>query len=54
MLIRLLVALATLLLASCTNDPNKKAALDEIDRRHAEDTLRGGSGGGGGGGSSGM
>jgi hypothetical protein len=50
MLIRLLVALATLLLASCTNDPNKKAALDEMEHRHAEDTLRGGGGGGGGGG----
>jgi hypothetical protein len=47
---RLLVALAILLFASCTNDPNKKAALDEVERRHVEDTQRGGGGGGGGGG----
>jgi hypothetical protein len=49
MSLRLLLGLwALLLIASCTNDPNKKAAIDEVDRRHTEDTLRGGSGGGGG------
>ena len=52
MALRLLLAMAVLLLASCTNDPNKKAAIDEIDRRHTEDVQR--MGGGGGGGSSSM
>ena len=49
MLLRLLLALTGLLLvSSCTNDPNKKAAIDEIDRRHTEDMQRMGGGGGGG------
>jgi hypothetical protein len=50
MALRLLLTLAVLLTGACTtNDPNKKASLDEVERRHAEDTLRGGGGGGGGG-----
>jgi hypothetical protein len=52
MSLRLILALAVLLVCSCANDPNKKAAIDEMDRRHAEDMQRmggGGSGGGGGG-----
>jgi outer membrane biogenesis lipoprotein LolB len=49
MALRLLLALAVLLLSSCTNDPNKKAAIDEIDRRHTEDVQRMGGGGSGGG-----
>jgi len=53
MSLRLLVALAVLLLSACANDPNKKAAIDEIDRRHTEDMQRMG-GGGSGGGSGGM
>jgi len=39
MLIRLLVVLATLLLASCTNDPNKKAAPvygGKVNNQYAE------------------
>jgi hypothetical protein len=47
MTLRLLVALAVLLLGSCTNDPNKKAAIDKIDQRHTEDMQRMGGGGGG-------
>jgi len=43
------MALAVLLLSSCTNDPNKKAAIDQIDRRHTEDMQRMGGGGSGGG-----
>ena len=39
--------MALLLIASCTNDPNKKSAIDEIDRRHTEDMQRMGGGGGG-------
>ena len=46
---RLLVALAVLLLSACANDPNKKAAIDEIDRHHTEDMQRMGGGGSGGG-----
>ena len=50
MSLRLLLALWVLLLiASCTNDPNKKAAIDEVDRRHTEDMQRMGGGGSGGG-----
>ena len=52
MALRLLMALAVLLVCSCTNDPNKKAAIDEIDRHHTEDMQRMGGGGGGGGGGS--
>jgi len=46
MSLRLLQAFAVLtLLSACTNDPNKKAAIDEMDRRHTEDMQRmGGSG----------
>ena len=54
MSLRLLLVLTVLLAGSCTNDPNKKGAIDAMEHRHAEDTLRGGGGGGGGGGSSGM
>ncbi len=44
MSLRLLLALAVLmLLGACTNDPNKKAAIDEMDRRHTEDMQRMGS-----------
>ena len=52
MSLRLILPLAVLLVCSCANDPNKKGAIDEMDRRHAEDMQRmggGGSGGGGGG-----
>jgi len=52
MSLRLLVALAVLLVCSCANDPNKRAAIDEIDRRHTEDMQRMGGGGSGGGGGS--
>lgn len=45
MALRLLAAcVALLLLGSCGNDPNKKAAIDEVDRRHTEDMQRVGSG----------
>jgi outer membrane biogenesis lipoprotein LolB len=37
---RLVVALAALLLAACTGSPNKKPAVDDIERRHAEDIQR--------------
>jgi hypothetical protein len=47
MTFRLLVAFAILLLSACANDPNKKASIDEVERRHTEDTLRGGGGGSG-------
>jgi len=47
MLLRLVVVLAVLLLSACTNDPNKKAAIDEMDRRHTEDMQRMGGGGAG-------
>jgi len=54
MSLRLLLALCGLvLIASCANDPNKKAAIDEVDRRHTEDMQRMG-GGGSGSGSGGM
>jgi hypothetical protein len=53
MLLRLvlapLISLAVLLTGSCTNDPNKKPATDEIDRHHTEQMQRMGgdiSGGG--------
>ncbi len=50
--LRLLLAFWLLvLIAACTNDANKKAAIDEIDRRHTEDIQRMGGGGSGGGGS---
>jgi hypothetical protein len=49
MTLRLFMALAVLLVCSCTNDPNKKAAIDDIDRRHSEDMQRMGGGGSGGG-----
>jgi len=49
MALRLLMALAVLLICSCTNDANKKAAIDKIDQRHTEDMQRMGGGGGGGG-----
>jgi hypothetical protein len=49
MSLRLILALAVLLVSSCTNDPNKKSAIDEIDRRHTEDMQRMGGGGSGGG-----
>jgi len=48
MALRLLLVLAILLVGSCTNDPNKKGAIDEIDRRHTEDMQRMGGGGSGG------
>jgi hypothetical protein len=38
-----------LLLSSCTNDPNKKPAIDEIDRHHTQDMQRMGGGSSGGG-----
>jgi len=47
MLLRLVVVLAVLLLSACTSDPNKKAAIDEMDRRHTEDMQRMGGGGAG-------
>jgi hypothetical protein len=49
MALRLLLAFAVLLACACTNDPNKKPAIDEIDRRHTEDMQRMGGGGSGGG-----
>ena len=49
MSLRLILALAVLLVSSCANDPNKKSAIDEIDRRHTEDMQRMGGGGRGGG-----
>jgi len=49
MSLRLLMALALLLLGACANYPNKKAAIDDIDRRHTEDMQRMGGGGSGGG-----
>src|SRR5260370_41663130 len=52
MSLRLLMALAVLLVCSCTNDPNKKTAIDDIDRRHTEDMQRMGGGGSGSGGGS--
>jgi hypothetical protein len=54
MSLRLILALAVLLVCSCANDPNKKAAIDEMDRRHTEDMQRMGGGGSGGGSGSGM
>jgi hypothetical protein len=42
------MSLVVLLLSACTNDQNKKAAIDEIDRRHTEDMQRMGGGGSGG------
>jgi len=49
MLLRLVLALAVLLLGSCTNDSSKKPAIDEIDRHHTQDMQRmGGSISGGG------
>jgi hypothetical protein len=49
MLMRLVLVLAVLLLSACTNDPNKKPAIDEIDRHHTQDMQRmGGSISGGG------
>ncbi len=50
MLLRSLVAFTILVmqLSACTDDPRHKAAIEEMDRRHAEDIERlGGSGGGG-------
>ena len=48
MSLRLLLVLAALLTGSCTNAPNKKPAIDEIDRHHTEQMQRmGGSSGGG-------
>ena len=53
-MLRCLVTLAVLVLqlAACSEDPQHKAAIDEMDRRHAEQIqgLGGGGGGGGGGG----
>jgi hypothetical protein len=49
MSLRLLTALALLLVSACANDPNKKAAIDDIDRRHTEDMQGMGGGGSGGG-----
>ena len=49
-MLRSLVTLALLVLqlAACTENPQHKAAIDEMDRRHAEQIERlGGSGGGG-------
>jgi hypothetical protein len=47
MALRLLAALTVLLLCACANSPAKKAAIDEMERRHTEDMQRmGGSGGG--------
>lgn len=48
--LRLIVALAVLAvqLCACTNDQGRKAAIDEIDRRHTEDMQRMGGGGGSG------
>ena len=40
MLLRLVLALVVLLTGSCTNDPNKKPATDEIDRHHTEQMQR--------------
>ena len=49
MALRLLLVLAILLIGSCTNDPNKKPAIDEIDRHHTDDMQRmGGDSGGSG------
>lgn len=56
MLLRSLVTLALLVLqlSACNDDPQHKAAIDEMDRRHTDqiDRLGGGSGGGSGGGGS--
>jgi hypothetical protein len=51
MLLRLIVALAALVmqLGACTDTQSKKAAIDELDRRHTEDMQRMGGGGSGGG-----
>ena len=40
MALRLLLVLAILLTGSCTNDPNKKPAVDDIDRHHSEQMQR--------------
>jgi hypothetical protein len=40
MSLRLLLVLTVLLAGSCTNDPNKKPATDEIDRHHTEQLQR--------------
>jgi hypothetical protein len=40
MALRLLLVLAVLLTGSCTNDPNKKPAVDDIDRHHTEQMQR--------------
>jgi hypothetical protein len=49
MSLRLLLVLAVLLTGSCTNDSNKKPAIDEIDRHHTQDMQRMGGGSSGGG-----
>jgi hypothetical protein len=42
------LGLLILQLAACNDDPRHKAAIDEMERRHAEQIERlGGSGGGG-------
>ena len=43
MALRLLLAFAVLLASACSKDPNKKPAIDDIDRRHNEDLQRMGS-----------
>ncbi len=50
MLLRSLVTFAVLILqlSACANDPQNKAAIDEMDRRHALELERVGGGGGGG------
>jgi len=44
--LRLLVALAILLLSACANASARKAAIDDMERRHTEDMQRMGGGGG--------
>ncbi len=48
MLLRSFVTLALLVLqlAACNEDPQHKAAVDEMDRRHTEQLERLGAGGG--------
>jgi hypothetical protein len=51
MLLRSLLTLSVVILqlSACNDDPQHKAAIDEMDRRHAIEIERVGAGGGSGG-----
>jgi hypothetical protein len=46
----IVLVLLALQLCACTVDPGKKAAIDQMEQRHAVMVETGGGGGGGGGG----